>query len=278
MRPLLYPELPTQVRKNWSLGAALLQGLGPFCAISERPLPDVMLAWHGGRGQAFADTVAIPVDWTEYLPIAPELTPLSDLSELSALALPNRDLTFSLGERLFDYALEEVDLFLTDDAGNTEAQKRDLVVVSGRTDAARRTVEAFRLNGAGYDGASHQLTMSKRTYLTMEDHLIFRRTEAWNRAEEVAKHLVEHDAPDLLVAQARLVAAATGYWSCWATVMQKLELPLSAIAVILGEVPPATSGLTGVAEKAGSFEAGHGPHHTFPGTDPRWLTLPRSQI
>lgn len=277
MRPLQPLRVPDSEGVGQHSTALLMNAFGPYCSISERPVPDVVHAWSVSRheevgvvgsGGAYDDLLLLD-------PASRTALRASSRTDLSGLRLPGRDLTFTLPDPpLFRYALEPVAVTYLDDDGEADGApvEEQLAIVRSDDEAARRTIDAFALNTQYFDAALGNLRIPRRHYLAMMDHRLHHRTTAWRRAERLAE-LIDAAAPEarnLLLDQARHVAAATGFWSVWATVLwtrfQDVELARRALVEPREQVERLLEARRDAGLPALAHHIGSGPHNAFPGT------------
>lgn len=282
MRPLSHPPAPTLDRDDAHATAHLLNAFGAYCAVSELPLPDRAHAFHAARGVE-VDTVERVDDWSELIVL--DSISLGALRHWSgrptdAVRLPHRDLTFLPGDdTMFRYALEDVSVvYLGDDGESSGAPVREqLVIVRSDDDLARRTIDAFALNTRYFDEAAGEFRIPRTDYLAMVDHRVHHRTRAWSTAERIAELISEagETASPLILDQARHVAAATGFWSVWATVLWERFEDLPILRRILTEPRENVEALEAIRRDtrpdAGTPALGPNPHQVFPGTHPNAL-------
>lgn len=272
MRPLKHPPLTPKIAKNWPLGAALLQAFGPFCAISERPLPSEILVWNPKDNTVHKDNIGAGQHFASSLPISPEFAKAARTVDPTTLTLPHIDLTHGLRKRPFEYKLMTVKVTMTDSADAPPPTAQKLAVVHGITKKAQALVDGFSLNGAGFDAKNMTLSLKYNDSVAFQHNLIFVRTRAWETAAGIADILAEIKDPDHpLVQQARAVAGSIGFWSCWLTVFENAKIPTPIIRSVLGGGNLVDGNLAATQEDGW---AGHGPANNFPGTHPAGLAGP----
>ena len=271
MRPLLHPRLSQFVAQQASTGAALLHAFGPFCAISERPLPDQILVWNVPHRQNLDETLPSEAHFSESLALSPEFEDVTEAADEASLLLPHQMLKDPSRFNELIYALQEVSVeFFDQDAQDlgtpSVTETQELVIVTGTTKPAENLVTQFSLNSRGYDAETNTLKMSQANRARMSHNLVFQRTLAWHRIEEIAQLLKPIDDPDhMLVAQARMLANAIGFWSCWVTVLRNNDISARITRAILGGSETAKPRLKAAAEDTLD---GPSSDNSFPGTDP----------
>lgn len=280
MRPLKHPPLEISAQGNVSMAAMALQVFGPFCAVSERCLPAAHTLWNAREHRAVNVDQPVNEEWRDCLLLDQTTFGIIEHKPRpEGLLLPHEQITFSLHDSPFRYDLELVKVALLDEDGAVMAdpEEQDLVIVSATTERAQRTIDFFALNGAGYDPEKNRLSIKRLDYLSMVDHRIFERTEAWQRALHVAAGIEEANdirTRQFLAEQARLVVAASGFWSVWATVFWRAFADLDLVASMLVQQPRELEKLrVAFAESNRTFVPeilGHGPDNCFPGTHPDW--------
>lgn len=246
MRPLTRPEW----RDEWA-GArpadVLLDSLGRFCAACERRLPQDAVAWHATREEPIGELLTVD-EWPDALPLCHNCAYAAQHSSLpvSEVLLPYRDETFTVaGDSPLSYtrALTGVD-----------ADARVLAEPHG--DRAATTVGYFALN-------DHVPALGGELPLDVEADLLTRdwvdprlelRTRAWDVATDAAQQIANAPAEqrELLLSLTRTLAADTGFWSTWVTVLSDAIDDHDALGTVLQPDP----------------EAGV---HAFPATRADWL-------
>lgn len=284
MRPLARMHAPPRAAAERPAFASLMNAYGPYCAISERPLHEMAHAWHAGS-QAEVSRVASPADWGELLLLDADTYAAAQGAEAAGadtgLMLPHRDLTFALDESSpFTYALEDVAVVQLDDNGQPlgATTTEPLAIVRAHDPRAQATIDRFALNSAYFDQERSTLRIPRSAYLSMQDQRLFERTLAWQRADQVAASLAGVDGAtrqEPLVAQLRLLAAATGFWSVWATVLWRRFHDKELLRRVLAEPEARTRRLLRLRAESTAVPAdapiGPGSHNAFPGTRIDWL-------
>lgn len=243
MRPLTRPEW----RDEWADARpadVLLHSLGRFCAACERRLPQDAVAWHAAREEPIGELLTVD-DWSDALPLCHNCAFAAQHSPLpvSDALLPHRDVTFTVGE----------DSPLSYTRAGADAH---LLAEPHGDRAAATSVGYFALNDHvpalggefPFDEDADQLT---RDWV---DPRLELRTRAWevatNAAEQIANAPAEQR--EVVLSLTRTLAADTGFWSTWATVIWNAIGDRDALVSVLQPDP----------------EAGL---HAFPATRPDWL-------
>jgi hypothetical protein len=267
MRPIVKPGLPDPAFAI-PPSALLLQTFGEYCSVSEQPLPENHHVWHKALGVEHLGPVS-PTDWPHLLLLSEN----SFLAQLGKAVPPNLlypddpPLTFSFVEQSpFKYSLEWVDTTYLDENGEQvgEGTKSQEVIVSGpNSDEAEATIAFFALNSQFFDARTFKFTIPLHAYRIGFDRRVKQRTKVWKMAVEFAHGSsdrfpipLEH-APRQAFDQARGLAAATGYWSTWASALLHERVDRRAIAALL--LPP---------RPPLPWEAGPGFHNPYPNTNP----------
>jgi hypothetical protein len=243
----------------------LLQTFGEYCSVSEQPLPSQHFVWHKRLAIEVAALVS-QTDWRDLLLLS-ENSFLAQLGKLpQPLLFPDESLSFSFdGQGPIEYKLKPVEWVFRDEDGKEVArEKGDAVIAFGRTDVATATIEYFALNTQFYHpgDASFFIPLSARR--SGFDRRVQQRTAAWHVATKFAEAWLQtvdqlgtnRELIESAAAQGSRLAAATGYWSTWASALAWQKVPPEHIRNILLPKPL-------------PWEAGPGPHNPFPGTNPR---------
>ncbi len=254
MRPLSRPPW----RPRWAerdASEVARYGLGSFCAACEMPLPQEAVAWHAGDGY-FPGRRATIVEWPELLALCRRCAHAAHEHgpPPPEALLPHRDLTFTL-------AAPSPLRYARDDDGRVSVVAQD-----GR---ASVTVGYFALNGLLPRDPGPEVDDVEAFRLTVDyvDPRPGLREQAWKQAEYYAGEMRRSDGEERgrLLATIHLVAANTGFWSVWATVLwQSLQDADVLETALLPPAAPLRAGADAVAaEPAG--------HHAFGGTRRDWL-------
>lgn len=298
MRPVLKPRLP-DFAFGLSADVLLLQALGEYCSICERPLPAENWIWH--KRWLYSYFISHVEDYYEIrLPSGPSwaisgsmwhdvlivdhncFRAQDDVSHKARdnfshkhkmevdLLYPDEDrVCFTLGpDSPITYELEEVTRVLTsDDGGTRQSIPIKAVIAKGNTPAAKATIDFFQLNSRYYNSAQREFRIPEGDYLAHADRRVEQRTRVWSMAERVSGAIItlrdrkdgETNFLNIFLEQARLAIAAAGFWSTWATVFGKR---LNYDRELLGRL---------FLPRPEEWTAGSGPHNTFPGTRNDWL-------
>ena len=265
--------------------ALLMAAFGPFCMLSERPLPSGSYVWRTGTAREMGDAPAMADDWNDlYLLDEATFAAVSEQDAPKDILLPDRASTFRLQDSPFVYGLEEVRIVFLDEEGEPmgEPTMERLAVVRGTTPEAERTIEAFALNTRWFDADNKELRMPHVAYLSMDDHRLHERTIAWRRAEQAADLVRQalaqglEESIGMLLDQVRLTANAAGYWSVWATVLwrelEDRDMVLRSVSMPEEDVAHGLALLAETDKREVIREhLGYGPHNAFPGTRVDWL-------
>jgi hypothetical protein len=282
MRPVAKTSVPSTELAAHPALALLINVLGPYCSYSERLLPDVAGVWNAQAGAAQPPEKPAADDWDNLLPV--------DVATLAAAAAnmkpadvlrPDRDVTFTVTDASpLVYALEPVQVIYLDDEGKPrgDAVTEQHVIVHGRTDRAKATIDAFALNTRYFDAGRGELRIPRSDYLSMVDTRLHDRKRVWDRATEAASAAASIDQPamrNLLLDQIRLTASGSGYWSVWATVFWQRFRDAAMLRRLLMEPPESLRRTLQMRAATGVEPAPHstgpGPHNAFPGTRSDWL-------
>lgn len=274
MRPLIRPTL-TESRQSEPAWALLMSAFGPYCAISEEPIYDVGFIWDKAWNSEHPFQQPVEDRWDNLLLLAPATFSAwqrHHSPEMGEVLLPDQYLTFSILDSAFVYSLEEVNVIIVDENGEPVRDRREpallpsgpnwLTIVRGRDSAAQATIDMFSLNGDSFDAEKNVLRITEEEYLSRADARLANRTAAWQRADHAAAVIADVSAANRtsLLGVARSLAATTGFWSVWATVLWERFQDTELIAAVLDSVGiPGEEPFTGV-----------GPHNDFPGTSAGW--------
>ena len=265
MRPILKPPLADAL---FAIPPSdlLLQSFGEYCSVSEQPLPSRHYVWHKRLGIDMSAPVAQSY-WKDLLLLS-ENSFLAQLGKpLPALLFPDESqrLTYSFdGRGPLSYQLQTVLVIIQDEQGQRVWQdKKDAVIVSGDNEEAQATIEYFALNTQFYHAADATFLIPQQAQRTGFDRRVAQRTQAWHHAaafaeawRETLERAGEDEGERALIGQAQRLAAATGYWSTWASSLAHHQVSAAVIREIL--LRPQTH-----------WEVGPGPHNPYPGTNPR---------
>lgn len=227
----------------------ILEVVGPYCGLCERPLHDNIALWDTDR-----DVLVPHVDeqrWTALLPLCVDCTDWqqrsardlqADALDSNTLALPHHALTFTLRDNSpYQYNLvTAIRTIVGDDNGPTEQSEVAVAIVSGSTDAARRTIDRFKLNTPYYDENTRTITIPRQHYLSATDRRLDLRTAVWKRAESMIDPLLKlSQQPKLasVTSHVRLIAEHTGFWSVWVTLLWRATNDRALIAQIFDPPP-----------------------------------------
>lgn len=271
MRPLIHISFSAP-SDRLAVDLFLMQHFGEYCALSEDPLPNKCHLWQKNNlGKYFFKGYRNPR--YEYFLLCPNCFNAQLLKPRSNILLPNDERhPFSLSEESpFEYCLETVEVLLTNEESNNQDEviknfKTKYVIVKGKNEAARQTIDYFELNTRFFDNGV--LTVPKKEFESAFDRRLENRTQAWYTAEKLGKNLLSlsNSVSDNsyksvisktlkpLIKQTRLAASATGFWATWASALNQCGVDRNIIRQIL-ETDPRESLLMGP-----------GPHNPFPGT------------
>jgi hypothetical protein len=275
MRPLNRPKL-TESRRNDPAWALLMSAFGPYCSISEEPIYDVGFIWDKLQNSEHPFQQPVEDGWNNMLLLAPatfDAWQRHHGPEIGKVLLPDQHVTFSIFDSAFVYSLEEVTVIFVDE--NDEPLKdlreppllqsgpQQLAIVRGRDSVAQATIEMFSLNGEFFDAQEKVLRITEAEYLSRADARLGNRTAAWRRADRAAALIADVIPANRtsILGVARSIAATTGFWSVWATVLWQRFKDPRLLAAVLGPVD----------RHDGEGFIGAGPHNDFPGTSPGWL-------
>lgn len=274
MRPLNRPVLTEEQWDN-SSSSLLMSAFGPYCSLSEEPIYDVGFVWDKVQNAERPFQEPARDHWSNLLLLAPATFAAwqhhhDHVGE--ELLLPDQELTFSVFDSPFIYSEEEVDVVCVDENDKPiydrpitpqfESGMRRLVIVRGRDGRAQATIDTFSLNTEFLDAKSNVLRITEEEYLSRSDARLNNRTVAWRRAVRAAASIADVDRYErpTVLSMARSIAASTGFWSVWATVLWERFRDTGLLVAVLGSEERQTDELLGA-----------GPHNDFPGTSPRWL-------
>src|SRR6185312_5356170 len=232
MRPIVKPDLPDAYFAI-PPSALLLQSFGEYCCVSEQPLSSNHYVWH----KRLAVEHSAPVSRTYWQNLL-LLCENSYFAQMGKQLPPNllfpdeSPLTFLFtGSSPFLYELRSVGVIIVDDDGRElSSSKSELVIVEGTNEEAEETIRFFALNSQFYNHQNDTLTIPIHALLSGYDRRVQQRTRAWQLAVDFARALRESEISDRLPAeppplilQGRKLAAATGYWSTWASALDEQE-------------------------------------------------------
>jgi hypothetical protein len=286
MRPLQRPPIPEELASQSSY-ALLIDSFGPYCAISEEPLHDLAYVWDKSSNSEFLASESPGESWDNLLLLSSATREAWDRRRTQAgsadagfdFVLPDIEPTFRLQDSPFVYGLEKVRVtYLNESESNPSLQRtqlpvpppevQELAIVRGRDPRAQATIDAFALNTEYFQPAEHQLRIPFGDYLSRRDPRLINRTRVWQMATESAHQISNLGNPEPLLSQLRTLAAATGYWSVWATVLWEYFGDPRPISAVLGpQSIPEDEIAWGVT-----------PFNRFPGTAPSWRDIDLKRV
>ena len=232
-------------------------GLGFYCSTCELPLPQDAVPWHAGSATV-ADRAANAAGWPDLLVLCKRCTASATghPGRPATLLLPHRDRSFALGP-------ESPMLYLRDEATG------HVTVVPG-SDAAAATIRYFSLNGFFEPAADAAPPPADEGLRALMDHLDPRpglRDEVWEQAAHFARRLESATGQDRQerLGLVHLVAASSGFWSVWATVLWDTLRDVEVLTTVL-QPPPAPP-----APEALAVRAERDLRHAFAATRSDWL-------
>jgi hypothetical protein len=274
MRPLIRPTLSSAQLDN-SGSSLLMSAFGPYCSVSEEPIYDVGFVWDKVRNSEHPFDQPAGEDWENLLLLAHgtfEAWRRHHDEDAEELVLPDQEITFNVYDPVFIYAEEEVNVICVDESGEDIVDReiispffpsgmRRLVIVRGANSSAQATIDTFSLNTAFFDPEANVLRITENEYLSRTDARLGNRTAAWQRAMRAAGSIADVDRNERpsVMSMARSIAASTGFWSVWATVLWERFQDTGPLASVLG------------SENLDRELVGAGPHNEFPGTSPEWI-------
>jgi hypothetical protein len=230
MRPVTKPPASSMESGPIATGH-LFNAIGPYCSTCEMPLPGIAFVWRPGKAPEAAEHITAE-EWPDALLLCracavASLTAASWFMSLEIAGLrPDRDLTFRLGDQSpFIYELRPVRRRLLDnETGRPKGKGRasPAVIVRACSPAARATLDGFALNTFYFDETENRVGVPEAYDQALLDRRLELRTEAWTIATQVVGLLAAADEPAAraaILATARRLAAAVGFWSVWATVL-----------------------------------------------------------
>jgi len=266
MRPIIKPSLGDS---TFAIppSALLLQSFGEYCSVSEQPLPSNHYVWHKRLGVDRSAPVSRTY-WANLLLLCENsfLAQVGKAVPLTLLYPDETPLTFSFyGPSPFKYTLQPVETTAVDENGESVGRpiKSDEVIVSGTTVEAEETIAFFALNSQFFDARLSRFTIPVHAHRIGFDRRVRQRTKAWQMAVAFARDLSKVSADGSadfrthLLEQGRALAAATGYWSTWASALLHEQVATTTVTELLLPVPPSTP-----------WHVGPGFHNPFPGTNP----------
>jgi hypothetical protein len=279
MRPIEKVGLPTAAAGR-SIVGLLLQRLGPYCSICERPLPDECWLWDKTTGAVLSSKFPLGADsvtdWDRFLVLDKNCAQSHEqrlstyLSRLAGrLLLPDgNELSFRRGAGSpIEYQWTEV-LFVVIDEDGQPIDKRDqrMVLAVGRTDEAIRTIEHFALNTryfiAGSDNRSHEFRIPREELESVVDGRVAQRNHVWRMAQQMLETLpanIDNAPLPALIDDARRTIAGAGFWSTWASVLGERFSEETLLSLFSPRNRP-------------DWTSGPGPHNTYPGTRQDWVS------
>jgi hypothetical protein len=294
MRPVRKPELPDHAF-GLAADVLLMQCLGEYCSLCERPLPAE--AWVWDKATATASSTGIVETEIAELPFVQPMVPVQRsswrhmllLDHNCYLAQAGRAREAKPGDLLYPddlpacfqlsrsspitYSLEDATIIVLDERGGVANQWPDKrVIAQGATEAAQATIEFFELNtryyAAGSGGSRSEFRIPLADFQSLADRRVDQRTRVWHQAMDLAQLVrtaraqdreQETSALNMLISQARLWIAAAGFWATWATVLGKaLDYDSDLLSRLLSPT-------------GRDWSAGPGAHNLLPGTRDDWL-------
>lgn len=268
MRPITKPSLPDHAFGS-PVDALLMQCFGEYCSVSEQPIPSANHAWSKRYRNEVTGRIARS-EWSDVLLLS-ENSFIAQIGKTATRLLFPDDpstLTFNLdGPTPFIYELQRVTFVIVDESNREERSKGEAVIVKGKNEAARATIDYFDLNTQFFNAADNLFRIPLDVHLSGFDRRVTQRTEAWHIARGFGAGILDHRAvlPDEeflgpQIAQAQRLVAATGYWSTWAACLHEMGVNMTILRRLL---LPFTQAPTPIP-----WETGPGPHNPYPGTNP----------
>lgn len=243
MRPLL-KTAPVHLLTIHPVQALLMQTTGEYCHLCECRLPDHSFVMDKRNGQSF-EGYSTPDLW-------PHLIQLCDAcyhaqqqagqQPATAILYPDEQLTFSVhpDKSPFVYEKRTVLQAVLDADGKPldEPQSTEMVFVKGTNESAQATIRHFQLNTAYYDEATNSFNIRLSGPSAGIDIRVRQRTEVWNIVNDYIsryKKLLEVDPKlsGIMLQHGRLLAAGSGYWSVWATLLWQATGDQNILANVL---------------------------------------------
>lgn len=229
MRPLL-KTVPAHLLTLHPVQAVLMQTTGEYCHLCESRLPDHSFVMDKRNGTSF-EGYSTPELW-------PHLILLCDVCynaqqqagqhPVSAILYPDEQRTFSVDPEKSPFVYEKSTVLqaVLDVDGNplSEPQSTEMVLVKGTNESAQATIRHFQLNTAYYDETSNSFNIRPEGASAGMDIRVHHRTEIWNMASDYINRYqqlqeVDKNLSGLMLQHGRLLAAASGHWSVWATLL-----------------------------------------------------------
>lgn len=260
--------------------AVLMNYLGEYCSVCERPLPAEAWVWDE-RTEQTLQRQAFEDDWPHLLLLCHNCYQAQELEPRpTQLLLPHEETTFRISDNQspFVYELRPVTMVYLeaedpqlDEESKLELERqlepeKEYAIVRGTTFAAESTIEYFALNTEYYHPATNSFHIPMADYLAAVDRRLDQRTRVWQSAIDLARRINDaRNVPgfEAMVQQAALAVAAAGYWSTWATLLWNELQDRTLLERILLPPTPAADNVVNVP--------GPGPHQIFPGTRRDWL-------
>ncbi|NII29202.1 hypothetical protein HB364_29250 [Pseudoflavitalea sp. X16] len=273
MRPLL-KTVPQALFATRPVHLLLMETTGEYCHLCESRLPDQARALNKRTGTDLEGIIA-PEVWPQVLLTCEVCFKAQQLAALlqsppASLLYPDEQLTFSVNKETspFVYEKKPVTRYLLDEDNNAigSPETVELVIVRGTTESARATINHFDLNSAWYAEADNTLRIPLQEHLSAADLRVHQRTEIWGLVDDYVKRYrqlleLNRDMAGIMLEHGRLLAAASGFWSVWATLLWEGTNDRAALSAVL---LPRQANLAAAARAEGQAT----PHDVFPGTHP----------
>jgi len=276
MRPLRNIP-PDKKQFHYPVAALLMASMGECCAMCERPIMAENLVLNRQNFDLIRGNVA-PGQWSHMLLLCHNCGLSAKENEedtTKKLIFPDREITFQLGRKsIFQYTLETVDTFISIE-GNQPLKKitpREVVLIKGRTEAAKNTIAFFRLNSNYYNSEENILILPQTEDLHKMDRRLDLRTRAWDRAQsmlELFQQVEQKEIKTAMITNIRNSIRHGGFWSIWLTAFKKRVTDKHVLEEIFGQGPVPLAKNNALNKENALF--GQIPYHHFPGTNEAWL-------
>lgn len=274
MRPLL-KTAPDHLFTIYRAPALLMQTTGEYCHLCESRLPDLAHATDKRNGTTL-EGYSSPALWPHLLLLcdacykAQQQSALHPVSGITLL-YPDEQLTFAVNTEKSPFVYEKSTVMQTlldaDGKPVSGPKATEMVLVKGTSDNARATIRYFQLNTAYYNEATGSFNIPVADQPAGLDIRVHQRMEVWNLVNDYIRRYqelleVDRKMSGLMLQQGRLLAASSGFWSVWATLLWQAT----------GNRDVAASVLLPVAAHDGRYAAlataSPNTDQTYPGTHP----------
>jgi hypothetical protein len=271
MRPLL-KLMPRNAPPGGNIQSLLFQATGAYCHLCESRLSDYSQVTDKQTGSAM--NAATAAQWPALLLLCEgcfraQQKTMQEAPEAVSPLYPDEQRSFSLdkGTSPFTYEKRMVAHYSTDEQGTTlsEAVQEEMVLVKGATAEAQATINKYKLNSPYYDAKNNAFRV------TLDgpgiDIRVYQRTQMWGLISDFVDRYkkllaIEPALAHLMLKQGKILAASSGFWSIWATLLWEGTADRKVLSAIL--LPKAENVATARSEAQAA-----GGEDAFSGTDTR---------